>query len=132
MSTLVICGRLGRDAELKTVRETSVCEFSVAVTSRPKKPDESTAWYRCAIWGTYGVTMSPYLTKGTLVQVSGELIPREYKGKNDELRTSLDVRVDRMNLLGGGDSSDKDVAPKRPKSAPAAASAEPDDDSIPF
>lgn len=100
-ASITLAGHLGRDAELKQVGDTTVLEWSMAVTDKGRKGD-STAWYRCAIWGKRGESLAQYLTKGTAVIVSGALVPREYKGKNDELRTSLDVRVDQFSFAGGG------------------------------
>lgn len=94
-------GHLGRDAELKVVGGTPLAEFSLAVTTKRKNGD-STAWYRCSLFGARAERLAPHLTKGKAVFVMGELVPREYKGRNDELRTSLDVNVQTVQFLGGG------------------------------
>lgn len=120
-SSIVISGHLGRDADIKAVNGQAVCEFSVAVTTK-RKAGDSTAWYRCQIWGSRGEKLAPSLTKGTAVIVSGELVPREYRGKKDELRTSLDINVSQFSFAGSRGE---------PVPAPvAAASTETDD--IPF
>ena len=127
-SNITIYGNLGRDAELKDVKGSTVLEFSVAVTTKRKSGD-STAWYRCQMWGPRGEKLASYLTKGTAVIVSGELVPREYKGKKDELRTSLDINVNQFSFAGGGAAEGRD---EQPRSRPAAAPAPADDDQIPF
>ena len=101
LSIITVHGNLGRDAELKTVGENTVCEFSVAV-SKKARGEETTSWYRAAVWGKRGESLAQHLTKGTSVVISGEFIPREYKNKEDELRTSLDIRVDQLSFAGGG------------------------------
>lgn len=126
LSTITIAGHLGRDAELKEAKGQSICEFSVAV-SKKIKGEKATAWYRCALWGKRGEAIAQYLTKGSVVIVSGELTPREYRGKNDELRTSLDINVHEVALGGGGAGQSEDRPATKAKSAPVE-----DDDQIPF
>lgn len=113
-------GHLGRDAELKETKAGNLVEFSLAVTN---KRAQSTAWFRCSWFGKQAEAVLPYLQKGKAVNVYGELVPREYKAKNDELRTSLDVRVSSVTLLGDGGA----------KAEPAKASAADDSESdLPF
>jgi single-strand DNA-binding protein len=123
-SSIVISGHLGRDAELKDAKGQAICEFSVAVTTK-KKGGDSTAWYRCQLWGSRGEKLAEHLTKGTAVIVSGELVPREYKGKNDELRTSLDINVSQFSFAGGKG----EPAPAPSKGSPSKADY---DDETPF
>lgn len=113
-------GHLGRDAELKDLKGTSAVEFSLAVTN---KRAQSTTWFRCTWFGKQAEAVMPYLTKGKAVNVYGELVPREYKAKNDELRTSLDVRVSSVTLLGDGGAA---------KPAESVRAAVEDEESLPF
>lgn len=136
-SILTAFGHLGRDAELKTVGDNSVCEFSIAVTHKRGR-DESTAWYRAQVWGNRAEKLAPMLTKGKAVLIVGDLLPREYKGKNDELRTSLDVRVHTLEFLGGqagGDAAARKeetaFAGGRKPSTPSSP-ADSDEESLPF
>ena len=122
MSVITLLGHLGRDAELKAVGDSQVCEWSMAVTAKSRR-GESTAWYRCALWGARGEKLAQYLTKGTAVVVSGQLVPREYQGKEGDTRMSLDVRVDQFSFAGGG-KSEGESRPAAP--APVA------DEDIPF
>lgn len=109
-SMITLAGHLGRDAELKSVGDTNVLKWSMAVTHK-QKSEKLTTWYACEMWGTRGEALSQYLTKGTAVLVIGDLRPREYKGKQDELRLSLDVRVNNVELLGGGEKRQEAPAP---------------------
>lgn len=99
MNSIVIAGRIGKDAEQKyTDSGESVVNFSVAVS---KGKNKETQWFRCALWGKYGETLFNYLTKGTSVAVQGELSARTYtsQGKSG---VSLDVNARQVTLLGGG------------------------------
>ncbi len=130
-SNITISGHLGRDAERKQVGASSVCEFSIAVTSK-KKDGDSTAWYRCTIWGKRGDSLAPHLAKGTAVIVGGEFMPREFDGKDGGTRTSLEVNVSSFSFAGskadGGSSTAQAVQPALiPNNSPQVS-----DDSIPF
>ena len=127
LSVITLAGHLGRDAELKQVGKHPVCEFSIAV-SHKRGEEKSTAWYRAQVWGERGEKLAPRLTKGTAVLIIGDLVPREYKGKEDQLRTSLDVRVNTLEFLGGGAERGEDRP--TPKGRPAPQPAE--DEDIPF
>ena len=127
LSVITLAGHLGRDAELKAAGGTPVCKFSLAVTTKRREGD-STAWYACSLFGTRAEKLAPMLTKGKALIVSGELVPREYKGKKDELRTSLDVNVQSLTFAGGA-GADRD---EQPRAKPAPAPQPEDDDQIPF
>ena len=127
MNVFSFTGRLGADCEIKQVGNgNSVTEFRVAVASG-YGDREATTWLRCNMWGSRGEAVAPYLVKGQLVAVSGELTNREYE-KDGEKRYSLEVRVNDLTLIGG--KSDKPAA--KPAQQPAAKQSEFVDNDIPF
>lgn len=73
MIKLVVSGRVGADAQLKTVGDTTVCSFSVAHTEKiyGDNPTEKTIWVSCSIWGERGIKLAPHILKGTYVVVEG-------------------------------------------------------------
>ena len=109
-------GNLGRDAESRYLPNGDpVVNFSVAVKSG-YGDKEKTTWAKCAMWGKRGEAVAPYLNKGQLVGVSGEITLREYTDKDGAVRASLEVRVNDLTLLGGkpGDKHDSEgTAPGR-------------------
>ena len=126
MSKIQLIGHLGRDAELKQVGDYTVLKWSMAVTHKVKG-EKVTTWYSCDLFGKRAESLAPYLTKGTAIFVDGTLRPRAYTGKQDELRTSLDVRVNDVQVLGGGDRQESAKAAPQPSTA-----GYDDSDSIPF
>ena len=105
-SSATIVGHLGRDAELKyTQGGDAVCEFSVAV-SQGKKDQETTAWYKCALFGKRGESLKQYLTKGKAVLVTGTLLVREWTDKEGAKRTSVEIRASDIVLMGDGKAQD--------------------------
>ena len=124
-SSITIIGHLGRDAEAKTAGTSTVVEFSIAVT-RTRKDQESTTWFRCAFWGERAAKVSQYLNKGKAVMVQGECYERKYE-KDGQQRTSLEVEVRELVLLGDGRQQETQAAPVASRTAAAA-----DDSSPPF
>jgi single-strand DNA-binding protein len=120
-------GNLGNDCEQKYLPNgDAIVSFSVGVKAG-YGDKASTTWARCAMFGKRGEAVAPYLLKGQLVGVSGELTNREYTDKDGNKRTSLDVRVNDLTLLGKRDGAPQErsqPAPQRQQPAPAKAAAE--------
>jgi single-strand DNA-binding protein len=113
MSTLILVGRLGGDAELKTLQSgTQVCSFSVA-DDVGYGENKKTQWIKCAIFGTRAGKVCSYLTKGTMVEVIGRPQVNTWKDKQGEPRANIEVSVSDINLHGGG-SKDRSVADNAP------------------
>ncbi len=133
-------GRLGRDAESKFLPNgTAVLEFSPAVDVGFGER-KSTMWPRCSMFGERGQKIAQYMTKGQLVAVSGEMSIREYQAKDGTTKTSIEVRVNAVELIGSkSDSGDRQTQQQPARTAPAASPSRPaaaptfdDDDDIPF
>lgn len=130
-NVIAFTGHLGGDAERRAIPSgTTVLSFSVACKVGHGER-ESTVWFRCQIWGKRAEgRLQEFLTKGSRVYVSGELRTSTWQSRDGGERTSLDVNVDRLDLLGArGDRPAQD-----PPHVPAAP-AKPDpmlDDDIPF
>lgn len=109
-------GYLGKDAESRyTPSGDAVVQFSVAVTSG-YGDKQTTTWARCALWGKRGEAVAQYLVKGQLVGISGEVTLREFTDKEGQKRSSLEVRVNDLSLLG---KRDGEQSAPRSESAPA-------------
>lgn len=101
MNVFSFTGNLGNQAEQRyTQGGDSIVSFSVAVKSG--FGDKSvTTWVRCTMFGKRGESVLPYLNKGQLVGVSGEFSARDWDDKEGQKRTSVEVRVNDLTLLGG-------------------------------
>jgi len=132
-------GNLGGDAETKfTQKGTAIATFSLPVVSG-YGDNQKTSWMRCSIIGKRaegGVV--PYLKKGTQVAVIGEISLNTWTGKDGAEKTSLELKVDDISLVGGKSSEHREPAsPGYAKKAdPFADSPDfgdvPVDDDIPF
>lgn len=141
MNNWSFTGNLGKDAETRhTPAGKVVVQFTVAVKSG--YGDKAvTTWARCSLWGDRGEAVAKYLTKGTLVGITGEVELKEFTNKEGNKQSSLEVRINDLTLLGGKkDEFQQAETPKvKPQpSAPANASGgqagafDDFDDDIPF
>jgi single-strand DNA-binding protein len=80
MQNITISGNVGKDAELRTVRDTQVLSFNVGVKNGFGR-DAGSVWYRCSLWGKAAEAFAGSIKKGTKVFISGELTHDEYEGK---------------------------------------------------
>ena len=104
MAMQTATGNIGNDAETRHIPSgEAVVGFNVAVKSG--YGDKAvTTWVRCAIWGKRGEAVAPYLLKGQLVGIVGEVTNRKYE-KDGQEKFSLDVRVSDLTLLGKKDEA---------------------------
>ncbi|MBK6585403.1 MAG: single-stranded DNA-binding protein [Gammaproteobacteria bacterium] len=104
MNSWNFTGNIGNDAETRHIPSgEAVVGFNVAVKSG--YGDKAvTTWVRCAIWGKRGEAVAPYLLKGQLVGIVGEVTNRKYE-KDGQEKFSLDVRVSDLTLLGKKDEA---------------------------
>lgn len=83
-NSITIAGRLVEDAELRySSSGGAVCSFTIA-NNRNYKNNERSTFIDVVIFGAYAESMVDHLTKGTAIDVTGELIQEswEHEGKN--------------------------------------------------
>ena len=139
MNVIAFTGNLGQDAEQRNLPDgTAVVSMSVPCKSG-YGDKAATTWLRCTLFGKRGESVAPYLTKGTLVGITGEFSAREYTDKDGMKRQSLEVRVNDLTLLGrkSDDQSRQGGSPTRQQNAPQRAATQAssgfdDIDDLPF
>ena len=102
MNNYNFTGRLVRDQETRhTQSGMAICSFTVAVDYGYGE-NKGANFIRCSLFGKRAEGGLPqYLVKGTQVAVSGELKVREYDDKEGNKQTSVEVSVDKLDLIGG-------------------------------
>ncbi len=107
MIKLQIVGNLGKDCIVKEVNGKNVINFSVAHTERYKDAQgnqkERTTWVECAYW-TDRTAVSQYLTRGKMVYAEGSPEADSYTNKEGQAAATLRMRVQNIQLLGGGEN----------------------------
>lgn len=110
MATICITGRVGSDGELRKMQDgTSVLGFSIAdeVGWGDRK---QTNWVKCALFGKRAESVAQYVTKGSIVEVTGVPTVEAWLSKKDNApAAAIKVRVSELRLHGGS-KSDRPVA----------------------
>ena len=99
MNNITICGILGQDIKITNMKNGhSVGIFFVADSQgKDKKP----IWWNCSLFGKFLASISPYLTKGQLVTVSGEINEKDWTDKDGIERKQMNIIVRNVALQGG-------------------------------
>ena len=149
INRVILTGNLTRDPELRSLPSgMSVCSLRIA--SNPRRKNGSTGewedkpnFFDVTVWGAQGENCSRFLSKGRPVAIDGRLEWREWTAQDGAKRQSVEVVADVVQFLGGREegASVSNGSSFTPRSdvpvddrdfQPAAASAGPQDDDIPF
>lgn len=115
-----LTGRLTRDAAVKTTKSgKEFIAFSIAQndTYKAKGSEEITrivTYIDCAYWR--GSNIAPFMTKGTVVELSGRIGVNAWNNKDGVARAQLTCHVSTIKLLGGGGRTAESRAKTQPQS----------------
>lgn len=116
INQIVVCGKLGRDAETKyTPAGVAVTTFSVATEERYKDGDNwkgETTWHNVKLWKNDRLADS--LLKGATVTVRGKQKHRQYEGKDGSKKTASEIVAEDVIVMGesGNDRSESKPQPR--------------------
>lgn len=104
-----ITGRVTKDAKVSTLSDSrQVVNFSVAINEsyKNRKGDrvEQTTFFECAYW--ISPRVAQWLTKGTVVELTGMVSARAWKGNDGEPRAGLNFNTSNIKLHGAGKKSE--------------------------
>ena len=99
---LTLIGNVGRDPDLSYIPDgVAVTRFSLAVNQKEGKDgSEKTIWFACTAFRGLADAIVAHVNKGDPLFVQGEFHPRGYTDRDGIQRTSLDVLVEKFQLLG--------------------------------
>lgn len=122
MQKIILVGRLGRDAAIRETQEGSkIISFTMAVNGR-YRGTEKTSWYDVSTFNYERYrNMVKYLTKGSLVNVTGDLDADVEEGRDGVMRCRRYVTADSIDFgstgSSGSTSNDRsEEAPRRSNS----------------
>src|SRR5690554_319260 len=101
LNKVMLIGNLGKDAETKTVNNTSITSFQVATTNSYKKNDEwinDTTWHNVVLFNGSDY-LKKNLKKGKKFYIEGRLSRREYTDKDKIKRYAVEVISEQIILL---------------------------------
>lgn len=107
MNNLSATGNIGSDAEVRhTPSGAVITSWSFALSSG-YGDKRKTTWLRCNLFGDRGEKLAPMLLKGTQVALNGEISLNEYVAKDGTNKSSIELNVSNVTLLGKKDSVEK-------------------------
>lgn len=120
LNKVQLIGNLTRDPELRyTPNGTAVCSFGLATnrswtTESGEKKDEA-EFHKIVAWNKLAELCSQFLNKGTKVFVEGRLATRNWTTQDGTQRSSTEVVISDMILLGGrrGEESEAQTETKK-------------------
>ena len=120
LNNCTFIGRLGRDPEIKAMQSGgNVCNFSLAVGSSWKdksgEKQEETEWVSCVAYDKLADICEQYLTKGSQIYVSGKMKTKKFQGKDGSEKTATQIILEKMQMLGGKQSTDSAKSTKASK-----------------
>lgn len=101
MQFITLTGRIGGDAEVRHVTGNAVTSFSLAC-DQGYGDKKTSNWFRVSTWGKKGEGAAPYLLKGGVVTVVGELEIGEYNGKSQYNVRASDFTLPAKPATGNG------------------------------
>lgn len=126
MNRVILKGNVGQDPKITTFDNGGkVAQFSLATTERgfttqdgKEIPDETT-WHNIVVRksGLAGV-VEQFVRKGTPLLVSGKIKERVYE-KDGVEKHIVEIYVDELELLGGGQKREETPAPEPEEDMPA-------------
>lgn len=137
LNQVVMAVNLGADAEQRfTTDGRSIVNFRGATTRKYTvngEKREDTSWFRFVIFGEMGQRLHQYLVKGKPVIVIGSLSQRTYEDKDGNKRESVEIVVQRLQLMGDGQRDTNNNNSSRSTNTRTVAVTDDDDmDEIPF
>ena len=110
LSNYCFTGRLGADAQVKTINDKKLLEVSVAVNTGYGN-NKKTTWYKIKVWGNRADTLAPMLLKGTAVAGCGELSTNEWDGNDGKHHTDLEINCSVLNVQSSGKKQEDNSTP---------------------
>ncbi len=109
-----IIGRLTGDAEIKTIGDKDVVNFTIAINDyyKPKGKDEridQVTFVQCGYW--FNVAIAASLRKGAVVEAGGRLFPTAYlKGNEPQGRINMQVQHVKVHVFAKKDEPQQERA----------------------
>lgn len=105
LNKVILIGRMVRDPELRQTQSgTPYCRFSIAVNrsfTQNGEKREDVSFIDCVAWQRLSEIINQYARKGKQLCVEGRLNQRSWKDDAGNNRSTMDVVVENMQLLGG-------------------------------
>ena len=100
-----LIGNLGNAPEIRSTEEgKKYARFSIATNEKFRNANgenvTETTWHNLIAWGKVADVVEKYLEKGSEVAVEGKLIQKSYTNKEGVKKTSSEIQVNELLMLG--------------------------------
>lgn len=107
LNQVCIAGNLGQDVEVRyTQQGLAIANLNIAVNEHFKdasgESQKRTHWFRATAFGRTAEIAAQYLQKGSKVGIAGKLVQRTWQDDHGNNRSSVEIRIDQLELLGSG------------------------------
>ena len=114
LNKVLLIGNLTKDPELRyTPNGVAVVNLRLAVNRRFRDKSgelkEETCFITVTAWDKQAETCNQYLGKGRQVFVEGRLQSRSWETNDGQKRSTIDIRAERIQFLGGPRTSEGSV-----------------------
>lgn len=104
MAYIVASGRCTEPELSYSGDGTAICKFRVADSywkggARGQGGEEVTIWYQVVVFGDQATRLNERVTRGSIVEVAGELRPHEWQGQDSQTRYRLEIHWPRLKVL---------------------------------
>lgn len=120
---ITLIGHLGKDPESRQTQSgKQYTTVSLAVSRQVGQGQKETTWFSVTAWENKGSYLATYAQKGSLVMVTGRLVPdqsggpRTWVDANGNARASFEVVAQDVKILAGFRSADDRTAAPQPVS----------------
>lgn len=103
LNIVALMGRLVYDPELKTTPQgTSVCSFRIACdrSYTPKGQQRQADFIDVVAWRKSAEFVSKHFQKGSMIAIEGSLQTRQYRDKQGNNRTAVEVLANQISFAG--------------------------------
>lgn len=101
MNSIVLMGRLTKDAEIRSTQSGKVVASFTLAVDRPytQNGKREADFIACQIWGKSAEVLGKSVHKGQRILLEGRLQIRQYTDKNGNKRTAAEVVAERFEYI---------------------------------
>eukprot|EP01036_Dinobryon_divergens_P034503 gene34503-44588_t len=105
MNKVILIGNVGVTPEVRTLESgVKVASFSLATsenyTNKKGEKVELTEWHRLEVWNGLAKVAETIIKKGDRLCIEGKIKAEKWEDKDGNPKTTVKIRVERIELLG--------------------------------
>lgn len=115
INIFIVTANLGKDCELRwTTNSKPIATFSLPV-KQGYGDHEKISWVLCKLLGPKAEKLTPYLSKGTKVTVTGEFVMEEWTSQSGEKKSAPVIIVDKIEFGSNSNQAGSQQPARQPQ-----------------